>query len=93
LSGGEKFLVSLALALGLSDMTCGGTVVQSLFIDEGFDCVDTESLNVVLDALGQLQRGARTLGIISHVEMLAKSVPVRVKVTAVSDGRSRIEVD
>lgn len=41
-------------------MTCGGTVVQSLFIDEGFDCVDTESLNVVLDALGQLQRGART---------------------------------
>lgn len=93
LSGGEKFLVSLSLAIGLSDMTCSGTIVQSLFIDEGFDCVDTDSLGVVLEALGQLQSGDKTLGIISHVDMLARSVHVRLKVSAVSDGRSRIELE
>lgn len=73
LSGGEAFKASLALALGMSDETeaeCGGVVIDSMFIDEGFGSLDEESLKQAVDMLASLSGGGRSIGIISHVSEL-----------------------
>jgi exonuclease SbcC len=92
LSGGETFLASLALALGLASLSAETTPVRSLFIDEGFGSLDRETLDVALSALDALQHQGRQVGIISHVDGLAEHVGVRVCVERVAAGTSRVVV-
>ncbi len=93
LSGGESFLVSLALALGLASLSSHRVRVESLFIDEGFGSLDTESLNVAIDALDRLQAMGRKVGVISHVQEMTERIGVRVRVARLSGGASRIVVE
>ncbi|SDN06860.1 AAA family ATPase [Actinomyces ruminicola] len=84
LSGGETFYVSLSLALALADVVTaesGGVTMETLFIDEGFGSLDSETLQNVLAELGRLQTGGRTVGIVSHVEELRRQVADRIEVT------------
>ena len=81
LSGGESFLVSLALALALSDLVSQRTRIDSLFLDEGFGTLDGETLEMALDALDNLNASGKTIGIISHVEALKERIPVQIKVS------------
>ena len=90
LSGGESFLVSLALALGLSQMTSKKVRVDSLFLDEGFDTLDEEALDTALGTLASLQRDGRLIGIISHVAALRDCIGTQILVTPQSGGCSRI---
>ena len=92
LSGGESFLVSLALALGLSEMTSKLTTIDSLFIDEGFGTLDADTLEIALNALRGLQIGGKTIGIISHVERLKEEIYTQVEITKGSDGFSSLKV-
>jgi exonuclease SbcC len=94
LSGGEMFLVSLALALGLSSMAAGkaGGGIGTLFIDEGFGTLDPDSLDVALSCLEALQASGRQVGVISHVPALMDRIGVRVCVTPRGGGRSAVEV-
>ena len=93
LSGGERFLVSLALALGLSEMSTGqGIRIESLFIDEGFGALDSASLGQAIAVLEHLQAQGRRVGVISHVEELKERIPVKIEVTPVSGGRSQIAI-
>lgn len=93
LSGGERFLVSLALALGLAEMSTGrGLRIESLFIDEGFGALDTASLGQALALLEHLHATGRRVGVISHVEEVKERIPVKIQVMPVSRGTSRIEV-
>nr|WP_315974706.1 AAA family ATPase [Pseudomonas sp. 5P_3.1_Bac2] len=80
LSGGESFLVSLALALALSDLVSHKTSIDSLFLDEGFGTLDGETLEVALDALDSLNASGKMIGVISHVEALKERIPVQLKV-------------
>jgi len=80
LSGGESFLVSLALALALSDLVSHKTSIDSLFLDEGFGTLDGETLEIALDALDQLNASGKMIGIISHVEALKERIPVQLKI-------------
>ena len=80
LSGGESFLVSLALALALSELVSHKTRLESLFLDEGFGTLDPDTLESALAALDQLQSGGKMIGIISHVEALKERIPVQIKV-------------
>jgi exonuclease SbcC len=93
LSGGESFLVSLALALGLASLSSHRVRVESLFIDEGFGSLDAESLNVAIDALDRLQAMGRKVGVISHVQEMTERIGVRVRVARLSGGASRIVVE
>ena len=77
MSGGERFLVSLALALALSGLGGRQTFADTLFIDEGFGSLDTESLDVAIDALETLQSQGRNVGVISHVEAMKDRIPVQ----------------
>ena len=93
LSGGEGFYASLSLALGLSDvvqMHAGSRKLDALFIDEGFGTLSPDVLDKALEVLGQLSAGNRLVGIISHVDKLAESIPQKVRVTCDERG-SRIE--
>lgn len=92
LSGGESFLVSLALALGLSSLSAMHTRVESLFVDEGFGTLDRDSLEQVLAALDALQASGRQVGVISHVDGLAEQLGARVQVQRFGHGRSRVEI-
>ncbi len=92
LSGGESFLVSLALALGLSGLAARDTRIESLFIDEGFGTLDPDTLEAALAALDALQSAGRTVGIISHVPGLAERLGVKVSVTPEGAGRSSLRV-
>ncbi|MES2643251.1 MAG: AAA family ATPase [Myxococcota bacterium] len=92
LSGGETFLVSLALALGLAELAATRTRVESIFIDEGFGTLDTETLDVALSTLEGLRAEGRTVGVISHVGGLAERLGTWVSVRKVSPGRSRVEI-
>ncbi len=92
LSGGETFLISLALALGLSSLSGNNLKVESLFIDEGFGSLDSESLRMAMDALEQLQMQGQKIGVISHVAELRERIHTRVMVYRSANGRSRIEV-
>lgn len=92
LSGGESFLVSLALALALSDLVSHKTSIDSLFLDEGFGTLDGETLEVALDALDSLNATGKTIGVISHVEALKERIPVQLKVhKGVGMGYSRLD--
>lgn len=80
LSGGESFLVSLALALGLSDLVSHKTSIDSLFLDEGFGTLDAETLDLALDTLDNLNATGKMIGVISHIETLKERIPVQIKV-------------
>ena len=93
LSGGERFLVSLALALGLASMASSrGVKVESLFIDEGFGALDSTSLAMAVSVLEQLQATGRRVGVISHVDELKERIAVKVEITPVGGGRSTVKV-
>lgn len=92
LSGGESFLVSLALALGLSSLSSNRMKVESLFIDEGFGSLDAETLRIAMDALESLRTQGRKIGVISHVQEMTERIPVQVRVEKMGNGRSRLSV-
>ena len=92
LSGGESFLVSLALALGLSSLSSNRMRVESLVIDEGFGSLDAETLRVAMDALESLRTQGRKIGVISHVQEMTERIPVRICVNRAGNGRSFLEV-
>ena len=92
LSGGESFLVSLALALGLASLTSNRLRIESLFIDEGFGSLDPETLNIAMSALMHLEAQGRKVGVISHVTEMTDAIPVQIKVVKGRGGASRIVV-
>ncbi|RAH38378.1 AAA family ATPase [Halomonas sp. SL1] len=89
LSGGETFLVSLALALGLASMASGELVIESLFIDEGFGSLDPQSLALAMEALDGLQALGRRVGVISHVQEMHERIPVQIRVEPLGNGTSQ----
>lgn len=93
LSGGESFLVSLALTLGLSSLSSNRMRVESLFIDEGFGSLDAETLRVAMDALESLRTQGRKIGVISHVQEMTERIPVRVQVSRVGNGKSVVRIE
>lgn len=93
LSGGERFLVSLALALGLASMSSNrGLKVESLFIDEGFGSLDSSSLAMAISTLERLQATGRRIGVISHVDELKERIAVKIDVSREGNGRSKVSV-
>lgn len=92
LSGGETFLVSLALALGLASMASSTLRIESLFIDEGFGSLDPESLQLAMDALDGLQAQGRKVGVISHVQEMHERIAVQIRVKRQGNGLSTLEV-
>jgi len=93
LSGGESFLVSLALALALSDLVSHKTRIESLFLDEGFGTLDAQTLDTALDALDALNASGKTIGVISHVEAMKERIPVQIKVRKMNGlGYSQLEL-
>jgi exonuclease SbcC len=92
LSGGEKFLVSLALALALASLSAEDCRIDSLFIDEGFGTLDPYTLDVAVSTLDTLQSEGRQIGVISHVPGLAERVGVEIRVEPISSGRSKVRV-
>ncbi len=89
LSGGESFMAALSLALGLADVVqadLGGVKLDSVLIDEGFGTLDSESLDLAMKTLVDLQAGGRIVGIISHVQEIKNQIPHRLEVTKRSDG-------
>lgn len=92
LSGGA-FLVSLAVALGLSEMSSGeGLRIESLFIDEGFGALDSASLGSAIAMLEQLHATRRRVGVISHIEEVKQRISVKIAVTPIARGRSTVEL-
>lgn len=92
LSGGESFLISLALALGLSSLSSNNLKVESLFIDEGFGSLDADSLRTAMEALEQLQMQGRKIGVISHVQEMSERISVQVQVHKKVNGKSVLTV-
>ena len=80
LSGGETFITSLALALGLSSMNSSNLKIESFFLDEGFGTLDQDCLEKAIQALGKIVKQGKVIGIISHVEKLAEAIPVQINV-------------
>jgi exonuclease SbcC len=92
LSGGESFLVSLALALGLASLTSNRVQIESLFIDEGFGSLDPATLNTAMGALMHLEAQGRKVGVISHVSEMSDAIPVQIRVEKGRSGASRLIV-
>ena len=92
LSGGESFLVSLALALGLASLSSSRMQVESLFIDEGFGSLDPATLNIAMDALERLHNQGRKVGVISHVQEMTERIPVQIRVSKEHSGRSKVKI-
>ncbi len=92
LSGGETFMVSLALSLALSSLSSNRMRIESLFIDEGFGALDKDSLQTALMMLEKLHSHGRKIGVISHLNEMLEQIPVKVHVARLSPGRSRIEI-
>ncbi|MEN9636694.1 MAG: hypothetical protein RL077_5098, partial [Verrucomicrobiota bacterium] len=90
LSGGESFLVSLALALGLSDLASGHNSIESLFIDEGFGSLSPETLEMAMAALENLQASGKTIGVISHVPAMQERITTQINVSKETNGCSRV---
>ncbi len=88
LSGGESFIVSLSLALGLSHMASKNVRVDSLFLDEGFGTLDEEALDTALETLASLQQDGKLIGVISHVAALKERIAVQIHVSPTTGGRS-----
>ncbi|MFW2578247.1 AAA family ATPase [Aliarcobacter butzleri] len=93
LSGGESFIVSLSLALGLSALASQKISIDSLFLDEGFGTLDSDSLELALNALNQLQSSGKMVGVISHVEALKERIPLQIRVMPKGDGTSLVSLD
>jgi exonuclease SbcC len=94
LSGGESFLISLALALSLSDMASKNVNLESLFIDEGFGTLDQESLDIAMDTLEKLQtESQKTVGVISHVEALKERIHVQIKLEKSAQGYGSLKIE
>lgn len=96
LSGGETFLASLALALGLAEVVtarAGGVRLDTLFIDEGFGSLDDDTLELAMRTLDELRQGGRTVGLISHVAAMKEQLPAQLTVTATPHGPSVISQD
>ena len=92
LSGGESFLVSLALALGLASLSSNKTQVESLFIDEGFGSLDPETLDIAIASLDTLQALGRKVGVISHVPILVERIGAKVVVEKQGGGKSTVTI-
>jgi exonuclease SbcC len=92
LSGGESFLVSLALALGLSELASRNTRIDSFFLDEGFGTLDTVTLDSALSTLENLQATGKVIGVISHVEALKERIYTQIQVEKLSGGISQIQI-
>ena len=92
LSGGESFLVSLALALGLASLSSHRVRVESLFIDEGFGSLDADSLNVAMEALDNLQALGRKVGVISHVHEMTERIGTRIQIRRQTGGISKVVI-
>ena len=93
LSGGESFLVSLALALGLASLSSNRVRVESLFIDEGFGSLDADTLRVAMDALDGLQAMGRKVGVISHVQEMTERISTKILVQPSAGGKSVVMVE
>lgn len=92
LSGGESFLVSLALALGLSDLAGRNVQIDSLFIDEGFGTLDADALDAAISTLESLHQQNKTIGVISHIDLLKERISTKINVRRLSAGESTLEV-
>ena len=92
LSGGESFLTSFALALGLSEISRGRAEIGSLFLDEGFGTLDAETLDIVIDALERLRLQGRSIFLISHIEKLTRRLPVEIRVRKGRNAGSTVDV-
>ena len=92
LSGGESFLASLALALGLSDLTGRNAAIDTLFIDEGFGSLDGDTLDIAIASLERLRQRNKTVGVISHVDLLKERVNTQIRVYKESNGTSILKV-
>jgi exonuclease SbcC len=92
LSGGESFLLSLALALGLASLSSHRVRVESLFIDEGFGSLDSDALIVAMEALDKLQAQGRKVGVISHVQEMTERIGTRIQIKRLAGGQSRVVV-
>jgi exonuclease SbcC len=92
LSGGEKFIVSLSLALGLANMASKNMKIDTMFIDEGFGTLDTDYLDVALTALSNLQNEGKLIGVISHLAELQERIATHIEVIPKGNGYSRIEI-
>lgn len=92
LSGGESFVVSLALALGLSDLAGRNTTIRSLFIDEGFGALDDNSLDLVVTTLENLQASGKTIGVISHVKAMKERIATQIQVKKGGNGFSELVI-
>jgi exonuclease SbcC len=90
LSGGESFLVSLALALVLATLSSHRFKVESLFIDEGFGSLDADSLRVAMDALDGLQAQGRKVGVISHIQEMTERIETQIRIERQTGGKSRV---
>jgi exonuclease SbcC len=92
LSGGERFLVSLSLALALAGLEVRGAFVQTLFIDEGFGSLDASVLDIAVDALEALQSSGRQVGVITHVQAMIDRITAQVRIEKEGGGKSRVVV-
>jgi len=92
LSGGESFLASLALALGLSEMAGRNVRIDSLFIDEGFGSLDSDALDLAISALEALRSEHKTIGVISHVDLLKERIATQIRVDKQPGGVSSVQV-
>ena len=97
LSGGESFMASLSLALGLADVVqqeAGGVDIETLFVDEGFGSLDEQSLEQVMDALEGLRDGGRVVGLVSHVAEMKQRITTQLQVVKGRNGSTlRISTD
>jgi exonuclease SbcC len=94
LSGGETFLASLALALGLAEVVsnqAGGIALDTLFVDEGFGSLDADTLETAMSTLDSLRAGGRTIGLISHVESMKEQIPAKLQIRVTPQGYSEID--
>jgi exonuclease SbcC len=93
LSGGESFLISLALALGLSDLASKNRPINTLFIDEGFGSLSPDALEMAINTFENLQEQGKIIGIISHVDALKERIPVQIQVSKKGNsGTSEINI-
>ena len=96
LSGGETFLASLALALGLAEVVtnqAGGITLDTLFVDEGFGSLDSDTLEIAMGTLDSLRSGGRTIGLISHVDAMKEQIPAKLRISVTARGYSEIEAE
>lgn len=92
LSGGETFLVSLAMALALAELTRGNTEIDSLFIDEGFGTLDSDSIDEVFELLETIQHSGKQIGIISHVQSLTSRIGININLNKSTEGSSKVDI-